>query len=604
MDILESIADSFFALNAEGRITFVTARACELLGQPSESVLHRKLDEILSDELESAFYKRITASLADRLPVRFEQFNRRLSRWFEHQTYVSDDGGIAVYGRDITARRRVEDALRASENRLRRFVDANVTGVVIATGSQVTEANDYFLSLVGYTRDDLVRHQIDWTRINFLANRQLDERHETELIRKDGSRVSVLIGSTCIDEVCEETLYVIHDLTQRKCAEMRLRHLVEATKILSSSLDIHRVLNDLARFLVTTVGESCSIYIKEDDELLRVAAATRSIEGEWHADISGSPELAAVLNKGTSERSFHEIIVPLPSRGRIAGAIHLTRRLSPYDNDDLHLVEEIGRRIGISLENTRLYHQTQTANRLKDEFVAALSHELRTPLTPILGAVYMLRAEPQDKRIFAKALDLIERNAKAQSRIVEDLLDLSRIINGKMRLRQDPVDLRNAVQAALDAVRPAQEAKRILVDVQWNSDHGMVSGDPDRLQQIFWNLLSNSVKFTPNGGRIRVELAQDGEQAEVRVTDTGIGIAQEFLPYVFDRFRQENTSRTRMHGGMGLGLAMVRHLVEAHGGTVDAHSLGDRRGSTFVVRLPMLAATVPEVRTRSASITG
>jgi PAS domain S-box-containing protein len=605
MDILESIADSFLALDRDGRVTFITSRACEILGKPSSEILHRKLRESVPHLQQSELCLGVEKSLSDQAPLRFEHFDSGMNRWFEHQTYITEDGGVAVYGRDITARRRLEAALRSSENRFRRLVDSNVVGIVVANGSQITEANDYFLSIVGYSREDLVRHQIDWARIAFLGDPKPQGPHEIELVRKDGARIPVLIGATSVDETAKETLYVVHDLTHRKRAEVRLRQLVEATKILSSSLDTHRMLNDLARYLVSCVGECCVIYIREESDLINVAEATRTSDDEFPvSEISESAQLKTVLSKGTSEFFSDGIIVPLPSRGRIAGALYLGRHRHVFDHDDLHLLEEVGRRAGISLENTRLYHQTQNANRLKDEFVAALSHELRTPLTPILGAVYMLRAEPEDKRIFAKALDLIERNAKVQSRIIEDLLDVSRIINGKLRLHQEPVELENALHSALDSVRPAQEAKQIRVDMSWHSTRSVVFGDSDRLQQIFWNLLSNSVKFTPKGGRIHVEVKHQEDQVEVCVSDSGIGIAKEFLPFVFDRFRQEDTSRTRMHGGLGIGLAIVRHLVEAHGGTVHAHSPGDQKGATFVVKLPLDNASSRDLRSKSATFRG
>ena len=232
----------------------------------------------------------------------------------------------------------------------------------------------------------------------------------------------------------------------------------------------------------------------------------------------------------------------------------------------------------------------QRANRLKDEFVAIISHELLTPLTPILGGVYMLRSEPYDEKILMRAIDLIERNAKTQVKLVDDLLDLSRALSGKLRLNMDTVDLAAVIEAAVETIRPASEAKTIRIELQLERIDTSVSGDADRLQQVVWNLLANSVKFTPSGGSIFVKLSQTGHYAEIGVTDTGIGIEAGFLPYVFEWFRQADTSRTRLHGGLGLGLAIVRHLVESHGGTVHAYSSGDEQGSTFVIRLPLRRA--------------
>jgi signal transduction histidine kinase len=234
-----------------------------------------------------------------------------------------------------------------------------------------------------------------------------------------------------------------------------------------------------------------------------------------------------------------------------------------------------------------MYLETQRANRLKDEFVAVISHELRTPLTPILGGVYMMRTDPCDSAVLARALDLIERNAKTQVKIVDDLLDVSRALSGKLRLNMDVVDLSMVVQAAVDTVRPASQAKGIEIGVRLGRLSGVLAGDADRLQQVFWNLLANAVKFTPKQGRIAVELLEKDGHAEVHVIDSGMGIEADFLPHVFEKFRQADTSRTRLHGGLGLGLAIVRHLVESHGGTVHALSSGDEQGATFIVRLPL-----------------
>jgi signal transduction histidine kinase len=268
----------------------------------------------------------------------------------------------------------------------------------------------------------------------------------------------------------------------------------------------------------------------------------------------------------------------------------MAERPNAYNTEDIHLFEVIGRRMGLALENSRLYHETQRVNRLKDEFVAIVSHELRTPLTPILGGIYMLRNEAHDDKVIARALDLIERNAKTQVKIVDDLLDVSSIINGKLRLSLEPIDLKDVIHAALETVRPASEAKNIKIHLKLEPLGTVVLGDVDRLQQIVWNLLANSVKFTPNDGQIAIELSGSDGYAEIRVSDNGIGIDPSFLPYVFDRFRQADTSRTRSHGGLGLGLAIVRHLVESHGGTVGAMSSGDTQGATFIVKLPMRSA--------------
>ncbi len=233
--------------------------------------------------------------------------------------------------------------------------------------------------------------------------------------------------------------------------------------------------------------------------------------------------------------------------------------------------------------------EAEAANRMKDEFLATLSHELRTPLTAMLGWARLLRGGELDADTAARAVETIENNARLQAQLIEDLLDVSRIILGKLPLGVRPVEPALVIEAALDAVRPAAAAKSIRLVRTLDPATGLVSGDPDRLQQIVWNLLSNAVKFTPPEGLVEVRLERAGQFAQITVSDTGKGISPEFLPYVFDRFRQADSSSTRMFGGLGLGLAIVRHLVELHGGTVHAASAGEGKGATFAVQLQLLS---------------
>ena len=231
--------------------------------------------------------------------------------------------------------------------------------------------------------------------------------------------------------------------------------------------------------------------------------------------------------------------------------------------------------------------EAEAANRMKDEFLATLSHELRTPLNAIVGWARILRSGPVDPEDLEEGLAAIDRNAKVQAQIIEDLLDISRIISGNLRLDVQRVNLLEVIEAAIAAVMPAAEAKGVRIHKVLDSLAGPVSGDPARLQQVVWNLLSNAVKFTPKGGRVQVLLERVNSHVEITVIDTGIGIKPEFLPHVFDRFRQADSSTTRRHGGLGLGLAIVKQLVEMHGGTVRAKSPGEGQGSTFVVTLPI-----------------
>jgi hypothetical protein len=237
--------------------------------------------------------------------------------------------------------------------------------------------------------------------------------------------------------------------------------------------------------------------------------------------------------------------------------------------------------------------EAEAVNRAKDVFLATLSHELRTPLTAILGWARVLRDTGMDGESARHGLEVIERNAEAQHQLIRDLLDVSRIISGKLQLKTRQVGLAPIVEAALDSMRQAADAKSIRLGAEYDDETDLVTGDPDRLQQVIWNLLSNAIKFTPKGGAVGVRVERYGSDVRVRVSDTGQGIAPEFLPHVFERFRQQDGSTTREHGGLGLGLAIVRHLVEQHGGSVRAESAGETLGSTFTINLPLAAVKAP-----------
>jgi PAS domain S-box-containing protein len=237
--------------------------------------------------------------------------------------------------------------------------------------------------------------------------------------------------------------------------------------------------------------------------------------------------------------------------------------------------------------------QAEIANRTKDEFLATVSHELRTPLNAILGWTRMLRSGAVETKSLARVLETIERNARAQTQLVEDILDVSRIIAGKLRVDIRAMDLHAVVKSALEAVRPAAEARGVELVANFAPGSEEFSGDPDRLQQVIWNLLSNAIKFTQRGGKVEISVDRDLSQLRIIVRDTGLGISPAFLPHVFDRFRQADSSITRTQGGLGLGLAIVRHLVEVHGGTVEAQSEGEGKGAQFIVRMPVRAVAAP-----------
>ena len=301
--------------------------------------------------------------------------------------------------------------------------------------------------------------------------------------------------------------------------------------------------------------------------------------------LAGDPPVASYL------------AVPVVSRsGEVLGGLCLGHaEPGIFSARDERIIEGLAAQAAVAMDNARLFDSVQRerakaedASRLKDEFLAVVSHELRTPLSSILGWANLLRTTTLDAATAARALETIERNVKSQAQIVNDLLDVSRIVSSKLRLDVRAIDLVPVIEAAVDAVLPAVQAKAIEFQLRLGPETGPVPGDPDRLQQIIWNLLTNAVKFTPRGGRVEVRLERVDSHIAIVISDTGQGIKADFLPYVFERFRQADSSSTRQYGGLGLGLSIVRHLVEMHGGTVRAESAGPGQGTTFTVELPLL----------------
>ena len=414
----------------------------------------------------------------------------------------------------------------------------------------------------------------------------------------------------------------IHDIKQ---TEESQRFLAEASGILSRSLDYETRLSELTQLAVPYLADCCAVEMLEDDGSTRLISVAhvdeaksetvrelrrryplapnsrygvpnvlRTGEPEVYPETSDSKLADYARDAGHLALLRHldvksGMIIPLVARGRTLGAITfmLSDSQRRYDDHDLALAGELAHRAALAIDNARLYREAQAANRLRDEFLATVSHELRTPLNAILGWAQLLRDGKLDSESSARAFETIVRNAKSQAALIEDILDVSRIITGKLRLDVQPVPLAPVVESSVDAVRPAAYAKDIHLEVSLDPLLGAVRGDHNRLQQIVWNLVSNAIKFTPSGGRIEVRLEQAGSNARIVVSDTGAGIKPEFLPHVFDRFRQGDTAYTRTHGGLGLGLAIVRHLAELHGGTAEAESEGENRGATFTINLPL-----------------
>ncbi|HKP71358.1 MAG TPA: ATP-binding protein [Pyrinomonadaceae bacterium] len=415
------------------------------------------------------------------------------------------------------------------------------------------------------TQLELRRHANSLSELNQKLDREIVERQRVET-----ERVQLAAREQAVRETAETT-------------EMRYRFLAEAIP--------QQVWTAHPDGALDYVNQRAVEYFSRDAD---------KITGWSWQEVIHPDDLAPCLElwqKSLASGEVYEVEFRLLRGADETYRWHLARAL-PMRDADGRIVKWFGTNTDID-DQKRLISIAQEANRAKDAFLATVSHELRTPLTSMMGWAELLKLGMLDEAGQRHALDVIESSARAQAQLIGDLLDISRIISGKLRLDVQPTELPPIIEAAMDVVHPAAEAKSIRLAARYGRNVGAVSGDPDRLQQVVWNLLSNAVKFTPEGGRVEVTLKRAGSQAEIVVTDNGAGISPEFLPHVFERFRQADSTSTRKHGGLGLGLAIVRHLVELHGGTVEVESDGDGRGTTFRIRLPLLRST----RARSASKT-
>lgn len=552
------------------------------------------------------------------------------SPWFDEDAKFKGYIGSVI---DISDRKQIEIALAANESRLRGFVDANVVGILYGDiYGNINEANDELLRIVGYTQADLRAGNLCWIDITPPEYLPLDEQgiaeakakgactpYEKEYIRKDGSRVPVLIGYSLVGETKEETVVFILDLSDRKQAEADLRQSEARYRTLFESIDegfcIIEMLFDRNqkpidyRFLeINPAFEKHTGLINAKGKRMRELVPNHE---EYWFEIYGN-----VMQTGIPSR--FESHAKAMNRWYDVYAFRIEQsaghRVAVLFNDitDRKLSEQERERLLAEEQSARA--EAERANRIKDEFLAVLSHELRSPLNPILGWTKLLQTRKLDAPKTAEALATIERNARIQTQLIDDLLDVAKILRGKLNLTVTSVNLSSVIEAAIDTVKTSAIAKSITLESKL-SNIGQVSGDEARLQQVVWNLLSNAIKFTPNGGNVKIELSlvtcqppletnqtqiindrhQLTRHAQIIVSDTGKGIAPDFLPHIFESFRQEDASITRRYGGLGLGLAIVRQLVEAHGGTIKADSPGEGLGATFTVRLPLLDAK-PQIK--------
>jgi PAS domain S-box-containing protein len=546
--------------------------------------------------------------------------------------------------------RQVSELKRASEQRYRSLAESmpQIVWTTDASGA-LTYCNQQWYDYTGLTPeraqdlgratvvhpDDLAELTARWARA--LATEGTYDV-EFRLKRADGSYRWHLERAVPVrDERGELASWIGTgtDIDDQKRAEQALSFLAEASRLLASSLDYQATLTTLAHLAVSTLADWCVVdMLEEDGSICRLAVAhadpgkadlARDLErryliasdapyGPPKVVRTGEPEVVSQITDGLLLAAAYDtahlkmlrelgftsyMCVPLEARGRMLGALTFFSAESRrrYASTDLTLAEDLARRAATAIDNAQLYAiaqreraELEEVNRAKDQFLATLSHELRTPLNSMLGWTRLLRSGKLDEATFARALDTIERNTKSQAQLIADLLDVSRIVTGKLALDVKPVQLASVVDAAVDSVRPVAGAKEIELLTIIDPSASESSGDAMRLQQVVWNLLSNALKFTPSGGRVEVHLGRKNGHACITVTDTGQGISPEFLPFVFERFRQADSTSTRVHGGLGLGLAIVRHLVELHGGRVDVASGGEGRGATFTVHLPLADA--------------
>lgn len=474
----------------------------------------------------------------------------------------------------------------------------NVAAERIWAGSATTNSVAGWGQYRAFHADGRPYEPADWAMARSLATGEVVVAEEVHFQRFDDSH-GILLGSSApiydADGAIEGAISTFADITRFKQLEVwlstTLRSITDGV-IATDKEGRIEFMNAIAEKITGHAMAAAKgrrveeIFHLVDETTLATHAG--AIERALHQGAATEIVGAALVRQGGA----HDVDANGPGPGGDGtNAIRLDQTTAPIRGDDgqVHgaviVLRDVTAKRRAEREIAQLYREAQRVNRIKDEFLATLSHELRTPLHAILGWARLLRRGKLDEGARARGLETIERNALTQARLIDDLLDVSRIISGKFQVEARTVELPALVEAALESVRLAADAKSIDLGSHVG-EVPTITGDPTRLQQVVWNLLANAIKFTPKGGRVDVSVTSADANVEIQVADTGEGIRADFLPYVFDRFRQADGTTTRAHGGLGLGLAIVRHLVEMHGGSVRVHSEGEGRGATFIVRLP------------------
>ena len=649
--IVDALGIAATQCSHELKYLWVSGSYADWVGRPVHEIVNRDIVDVIGAGAMASIRPYIDRVLSgDRVEyeedVSFAGPGRRRIHAVYTPTFDEDhkpNGWVAVVT-DVTAKRETEGIGRDGElaRQLLAAVVESAGDAIVSKdlNSIVTSWNQGAERMFGYTSAEVVGQSM---RLIIPENRQAEEddlvarigrgerisHFETVRKHKDGRLIPVSLTVSPIRLSSGDIVgasNITRDISDQKRAAERSAFLSEVVSVLAGSLEYETTLKTIATLAVPYAADWCAVDICResgvidrlavahiDPSKIRLAEELRARYENPEAPYSvpyvvahGTPallpritdEMIVASAAGDEERIalirslglFSYMCVPLVAHGRTVGALTFVTSESQrsYTEDDLEFAKDIAHRAAMAVENARAYEEAQRASRLKDEFLATLSHELRTPLNAILGYSRMLRAALIQPGRQDKALDTIERNASALTLIVEDVLDVSRIVSGKVRLDVQTVDLPQVVEHAVESIMLAANAKQIRVRTVIDPRAAPVSGDPGRLQQIMWNLLSNAVKFTPRGGQVQVRAERVNSHVELVVSDTGIGIDPAFVPHLFERFRQADASTTRERGGLGLGLAITRHLVEMHGGTIHAASAGRDTGATFTVRLPLM----------------